>query len=136
LRCSFECLMKIIPLISPCWVRALPQVSTRYLTIAVLLLPAGFIARPTIAASAHPQHEPACVASTQSVTIEQSIPKVAMQPPHPSSKLLVGSATTNFRLLGYGLFLLQIGLLPLRLAPGHLPNTARGPLPKGNEVSH
>jgi hypothetical protein len=63
----------------------------------------------------------------KSVARPAALPKaaqtIALKPADEPGKGAIASPTQDFRLLGYGLFLLQIGLIPLKLAKGNVVQT-------------
>jgi hypothetical protein len=70
------------------------------------------IAHPVVAKPAAVSSPPAKVTQT-----------IALQLNDESGQGTIASPAHNFRLLGYGLFLLQIGLIPLKLAKGNKVET-------------
>jgi hypothetical protein len=118
--------------------RLLPSAShwVRNMTIALVLLPIVAIARPVLAKSTSAQVAASTTNSVATHQLDQNHPpvqkpvqKVALSKPVDREASLASRATSNFRLLGYGLFLLQIGLIPLKLSKGHLfqVSTAEAP---------
>ncbi len=81
------------------------------------LLSAMAIAQPTLAQPRLAQSTPPTQAATQTI---------ALKPADEPGQGAIASPTPDFRLLGYGLFLLQIGLIPLKLAKGNTVQTMTG----------
>jgi hypothetical protein len=81
-------------------------------TIGLSLLAAVAIADPVMAKPV--------ILNTPPTKVTQTI---ALQPADEPGPRAIARPTHDFRLLGYGLFLLQIGLIPLKLAKGNAVQT-------------
>jgi hypothetical protein len=86
-----------------------PQARRYVMPIALSLLAAMTIAQPLLAQPATP--------------INNATQTIALKPAEASEQSPIGSSSHDLRLLGYGLFLLQIGLIPLKLAKGNAVQT-------------
>jgi hypothetical protein len=84
--------------------RSRPGMWRRYRTI-LILCPMLFTAYPVVA-------QTLAARTTATIALKSGV--------EPS---LIDSSPADFRLLGYGLFLLQIGLIPLKLAKENLIQT-------------
>jgi hypothetical protein len=73
-----------------------------------------------ILAIAHPVIAKSVARPAASLKAAQTI---ALKPADEPGQAAIVSPTQDFRLLGYGLFLLQIGLIPLKLAKGNAVQT-------------
>jgi hypothetical protein len=86
-----------------------PQSRRCAATIGLSLLAAMTIAQPLLAQPATPT--------------TQAAQTIAFKPADAPGRSPIVSPSHDFRLLGYGLFLLQIGLIPLKLAKGNAVQT-------------
>ncbi len=74
----------------------------------------------SILAMAHPLlAKPAAVSASPNKVTQ----RIALQPTNAPRRVTIANTSQDFRLLGYGLFLLQIGLIPLKLAKGNSVQT-------------
>jgi hypothetical protein len=94
--------------------RSRPGMWRRYRTI-LILCPMLFTAYPVVAQTL------AARTTAIAATDHKPVPTIALKSGVEPS--LIDSSPADFRLLGYGLFLLQIGLIPLKLAKGNLIQT-------------
>jgi hypothetical protein len=92
-----------------CASRLRPLVSCGVATIGLSILAIG---NPAMAKLAMASAPPAKAAQT-----------IALQPTDEPGQIAIARPSHNFRLLGYGLFLLQVGLIPLKLAKGNQVQT-------------
>ncbi|MBE9028746.1 hypothetical protein IQ266_03105 [filamentous cyanobacterium LEGE 11480] len=88
----------------------------------MILLPVVLIAKPAIAnpSTSSLVGMAAQTAAEKPIATDESVQKIALNQPAATDESLTRRATSHFRLLGYGLFLLHIGLIPLKLSKGHL----------------
>jgi hypothetical protein len=82
-----------------------PRARLRYLSIALILLSTIVITQPVSAKPRSPQ---------------PAVQTIALKPSEDSATSPIATPDSHFRLLGYGLFLLPIGLIPWQLSKGHL----------------
>lgn len=83
----------------------------RTLAIALILLPICLTAHP---AAAKPAVTTPAAPRVQTIALKST----EAEPP-----TIAANPNSDFRLLGYGLFLLQIGLIPLKFAKGNQVQT-------------
>lgn len=89
-----------------------------FLSIVIMLSEAGAIAHHEDLAQG--QSQVLALSSGRSAKVAQaSVPQVSMNLPMKANTTAQSTAN-NVRLLGYGLFLLQIGLIPLKLSKAKL----------------
>jgi hypothetical protein len=81
------------------------KIRRRDLTIALILCSTIAVVRPATAQSPPPG---------------KAVQTIALKPSEDSATTTIAAPDSHFRLLGYGLFLLPIGLIPWQLSKGHL----------------
>jgi hypothetical protein len=91
------------------------KIRRRDLTIALVLLSAIVVAQPSAA-----QPSAAEPSAAKSQSSGKAVQTIALKSPEESATTTITTPDSHFRLLGYGLFLVPIGLIPWQLSKGHL----------------